>query len=287
MTEYQSIWKHLFRTPHRLAWIDVEGVSTRYLEAGKADAPVLILLHGATGSLEYFCANIAPLAEHFRVIALDMMGNGLTEAPDYPYTPSVYRTHVRAFMDALRIERASFMGVALGSAIAIHMAHYFPERVEKVVMVSPGAIVVDEAQVGQFISGVKERRGAATENLNWESVENIVSALYFNPQKSLMPDMVSARLECYQGDNLKTRMANMMSSAQPEQFLSHEQWRALKTPLLVVAAVSIKHMFVDNAYKIAELAPNATLVEIAQCRIWAHFEQPEAFHRAAIPFLTA
>ncbi|KRW61434.1 alpha/beta fold hydrolase [Pseudomonas sp. TTU2014-080ASC] len=287
MNNYQSIWKHLFRTPHQLAWIDVKGVSTRYLEAGKADAPVVILLHGATGSLEYFCANIAVLSEHFRVIAVDMMGNGLTEAPDYPYTPSVYRTHVRDFMDAMNIDKASFIGVALGSAIAIHMAHHHPERVNKVVMVSPGAIVVNEEEVGKFISGVKERRGAATENLTWENVEKIVSALFYNPEKSLIPDLVSARLDCYECDNLQTRMANMMSSAQPEQFLTHDQWRALQTPVLVTAAVSIQHMFVDNARKIAELAPNATLIEIPECRIWAHYEQAERFNSAAIEFLNA
>lgn len=287
MSSYQSIWKHLFRTPHQLAWVDVQGVSTRYLEAGKADAPVLILLHGATGSLEYFCANIAALAEHYRVIALDMLGNGLSEAPDYPYTPSVYRTHVRDFMDAMAIEQASFIGVALGSAIAIHMAHHHPQRVNKVIMVSPGAIVVNEEEVGKFISGVKERRGAATADLSWENVEKIVSALFYNPEKSLMPDLISARLDCYECDNLPARMANMMSSAQPEQFLTHAQWRVLQTPILVIAAVSIQHMFVDNARKIAELAPNAQLLEIAECRIWAHYEQAEIFNAAALNFLSA
>ncbi|MNZ40578.1 4,5:9,10-diseco-3-hydroxy-5,9,17-trioxoandrosta-1(10),2-diene-4-oate hydrolase [compost metagenome] len=287
MTQYQSIWKHLFRTPHQLAWIDVKGVRTRYLEAGSQDSPAVILLHGATGSLEYFCANIAALAKHFRVIAVDMIGNGLSEAPDYPYTPSVYRTHVRDFMDAMNIGKASLIGVALGSAIAIHLAYHFPDRVEKVVMVSPGAIMVNESDVSQFISGVKERRGAATENLSWENVENIVKALFYNPEKSLMADLVSTRLECYQGDDLERRMANMMSSAQPEQFLSHDQWRTLQTPLLVVAATSIKHMFVENARKIAELAPNAQLIEISECRIWAHYEQAELFNAAAIEFLRA
>lgn len=285
MNEFRSIWKYLFRTPHQLAWIDVQGVSTRYLEAGRPGAPVVVLLHGATGSLEYFCANIAALAEHFRVIAVDMLGNGLSEAPDYPYTPSVYRTHVRDFLDAMNIEKASFIGVALGSAIAVHMAHYHPERVEKVVMVSPGAIVVDEEEVGQFISGVKQRRGAATENLNWENVEKIVSAFFFDPAASLMDDLVCARLECYRGDNLPQRMSNMMSSAQPEQFLSHDTWRKLQTPLLVVAAVSIQHMFVDNARKIAELAPHAALLEIANARIWPHYEQAAQFNAAAIEFL--
>lgn len=285
MSEYRSIWKYLFRTPHQLAWIDVDGVGTRYLEAGPADAPVVILLHGATGSLEYFCANIAPLAEHFRVIAVDMLGNGLTEAPNYPYTPSVYRDHVRAFMDAMGIDKASFIGVALGSAIAIHVAHHAPHRVAKVIMVSPGAISVNEEDVGTFIAGVKQRRGAAAEELTWQNVENIVSALFHNPDQSLIPDLVSTRLDCYQGDNLKQRMSNMMSSAQPEQFLSHEQWRGLQTPVLAVAAVSIKHMFVDNARKIVELAPQAKLLEIPDCRIWAHYEQAQVFNAAAIDFL--
>jgi len=38
MMKHTSIWQHLFKTPHRLAWVDVAGVSTRYLEAGPADA---------------------------------------------------------------------------------------------------------------------------------------------------------------------------------------------------------------------------------------------------------
>jgi len=104
MSEYRSIWKCLYRPPHKLDWVDVERVRTRYLEAGPAKAPTVLLLHGSSGSLEYFCANIAEYAKHFHVLAVDMMGSGWTDRPDrpdYPYTPDAYRDHVRGFMDAM------------------------------------------------------------------------------------------------------------------------------------------------------------------------------------------
>ena len=71
MQHIPGIWQQIYATPHRLAWIDVGGVRTRMLEAGPPDAPAVLLLHGTAGSLENFCANVAALAAHFRVIAID------------------------------------------------------------------------------------------------------------------------------------------------------------------------------------------------------------------------
>ena len=81
MQRNPGIWQHLHATPHQLRWIDAGGVRTRMLEAGQPDAPPLLLLHGTAGSLENFCANIATFAAHFRVIAIDMLGCGLTDKP--------------------------------------------------------------------------------------------------------------------------------------------------------------------------------------------------------------
>ena len=85
MHQPSSIWRHLFKTPHRLGYVEVAGVQTRYLEAGPSDAPALLLLHGTAGSLENFCANYADYAQHFRVIGIDMLGCGWTDKPDFDY----------------------------------------------------------------------------------------------------------------------------------------------------------------------------------------------------------
>jgi len=282
---YRSVWQHLMDVPHRIDFVDAGGVRTRYLAAGPIDAPVVVMLHGATGSLEYFCANIGSLAESFRVIALDMLGPGATERPDHPYTPSAYRDHVIVALEALGIKRCSLFGVALGSAIAVHVAHRRPDLARALVLVSPGAIQVDEGQVRDFIAGVKERRGAAVDDLSWDNVAKVVDALFFDPETSRMDDLVALRLRGYDAPDRAAHMRNMLSSAQPEQFLPHDVWRAMDLPILVIAPVSIKHMFLDNARAIAALAPRAELVEMTDCRVWPQYEQPEVFNTHCVDFL--
>lgn len=282
---YRSVWQYLMDVPHRIGFVDAAGVRTRYLAAGPDDAPVVVMLHGATGSLEYFCANIGPLSGHHRVIALDMLGSGATDRPDFAYTPTAYRDHVIAALEALGVARCVLLGVALGSAIAAHVAVHRPDLVRSLVMVSPGAIQVDAGDLRDFIAGVKERRGAAVEDLTWERVAAVVDALFFDPDASRMDDLIALRLKGYEAPDRAAHMRNMLSSAQPEQFLPHETWRALHLPILVIAPVSIRHMFLDNARAIARLAPGAELVEMADCRIWPHYEQAATFNAHCLDFL--
>ena len=119
MQNPSSIWRHLFTTPHRLGFVDVQGVQTRYLEAGPVDGPAVLLLHGTAGSLENFCANYAAYAQHFRVIGIDMLGCGWTDKPDFDYQIRDYAEHARGVLDALNIDCASVVGVSLGSRVLI------------------------------------------------------------------------------------------------------------------------------------------------------------------------
>lgn len=282
---FRSVWQHLMDVPHAIDFVDAGGVPTRVLLAGPADAPAVVLLHGATGSLEYFCANIGPLSARFRVIGIDMLGSGATGRPDHPYTPVAYRDHVIATLAALGITRCAVIGVALGSAIAVHVARARPDLVRAVVMCSPGAIQVDAGAVKDFVAGVKDRRAAAVEDLSWDPVARVVDALFLDPAASRMDDLVALRLRGYDAPDRAAHMRNMLASAAPEQFLPHEVWRNLDLPLMVVAPVSIRHMFLDNARAIAALAPRAECVDIPGCRIWPQYEQAEVFNRHALDFL--
>lgn len=123
---------------------------TRYLEAGKG-AP-LIMLHGmgAGTSANSFDFVLEPLAEHFHVYAMDMLGFGLgdREIVDGP-TFSLIIDHVREFMDSQGIERANFLGHSAGGWMLAIMAYESPERVDKLVMLnSAGMNVQVSAGVG-------------------------------------------------------------------------------------------------------------------------------------------
>ncbi|WP_404336369.1 pyrimidine utilization protein D [Sphingomonas sp. MMS12-HWE2-04] len=90
---------------------------------GSAQAPPLILSSGLGGSAGYWAPNLAALADHFHVIAYDHRGTGRSDRA-LPETLSVEEMagDVARLMDALAIERAHFVGHALGGAIGIETA---------------------------------------------------------------------------------------------------------------------------------------------------------------------
>jgi 2-hydroxy-6-oxonona-2,4-dienedioate hydrolase len=286
MDNYKSIWKYLFRTPHRLNWVDVKGVSTRYLEAGKPGAPVLILLHGTAGSLENFCANYAAYAEHFHVFGIDMLGCGATDKPDYDYLIEHYAEHVRGFMDALQIASASLIGVSLGSWVAAQLAHSAPARVDKLIMVAPAGIIVDAEEERRVAEGVRKRRSAAATTPTWDTVRTAMSGLMLKPE-DLIDDLIAIRLDIYQDPRMQAAMPHLLAFSLGGQDLKPAQWRELKQPILSIAAVDAPNMFLRNAYAIGVTAPNAQVVDMHGCDHWAQFEQAERFNQLSIEFLQA
>ena len=106
---------------------DVNGVRTRCLEAGEGQA--VLLLHGIGGHVEAFAKNVVPLAQRYRVIAVDMLGHGMTDKPDGDYMPPDYAAHILALMDTLGIARAHIVGESLGSWVAYWMIQAAPSRV--------------------------------------------------------------------------------------------------------------------------------------------------------------
>ena len=282
--EPRSLWRHLFKTPFRLDWIDAGGVKTRVLQAGAENAPTVVLLHGTAGSLENFCANYAEYARHFRVIGIDMLGCGWTDKPAFDYLIKDYADHVRAVMDALGIRQADIVGVSLGSWVGAWLALGSPERVRKLVMVAPAGIVTDPEEERRFGEALRKSRGAAAAAPTWQSVEKALQALVLKPE-TLMDELIAVRLEIYQNPAMKDAMPRLLAFSMGGQALSEEQWRSLWMPIQVFAAVDAPNMFLGNARAIAKLAPCAELVEINNCDHWAQYEQPEAFNAASIAFL--
>ncbi|PUE50566.1 alpha/beta hydrolase [Limnohabitans sp. 2KL-1] len=282
--QHTSIWRHLFRMPFKLGWVDAGGVSTRYLEAGPPDAPALVLLHGTAGSLENFCANYAEYAKHFRVIGIDMLGCGWTDKPAFDYQIKDYAAHVGAVMDALALRQAAVVGVSLGSWVGAWLALESPGRVTKLVMVAPAGIVTDPVAEQKFAEGVRQRRSQAAAAPSWESVAAAMKGLVLDPE-SLMDELVALRLDIYSDPRMKEAMPRLLAFTLGGQALSLEQWRSLRLPIQVFAAVDAPNMFLGNARAIAETAPHAELFEIKGCDHWAQYEQPETFNKASIAFL--
>ena len=76
------------------------------------------------------------LAEHYTVIAPDLLGHGQSAKPRGDYSLGAYASGLRDLLVALGIERATVVGHSLGGGIAMQFAYQFPERIERLVLVS-------------------------------------------------------------------------------------------------------------------------------------------------------
>ena len=119
-------------------YLEVAGLRLHVRDDGRKDAPAIILLHGFGSSLLTWDAWADRLASDHRVIRFDLPGFGLTGPdPTGDYSDERAVTVLAALMDQLGIARATIVGNSLGGKIAWQCAARRPDRVERLVLVSP------------------------------------------------------------------------------------------------------------------------------------------------------
>lgn len=114
--------------------VEVRGVRLAYSDVGQGSP--LMLLHGLGGSMWQWEYQQLPLSASHRVLTLDQVGSGLSDKPAIDYSPTDMVEFVKGFMDAVGVERASIVGQSMGAGVAIGMALTYPERVERLILIS-------------------------------------------------------------------------------------------------------------------------------------------------------
>lgn len=113
------------------------GVRTSYLEAGPADAPPVLLLHGLGATNASLLPVLADLAEDHRVLAPDLPGFGATDAPRVPYNPAWFAAWVEAFQVSTGSRGAVLVGNSLGGRVALECGLAHPKSVRAVALLTP------------------------------------------------------------------------------------------------------------------------------------------------------
>jgi pimeloyl-ACP methyl ester carboxylesterase len=98
----------------------------------------VVMLHGLGGTKASFLPTVAALADRYRVLAIDLPGFGDSVKPvGAPYDPHFFARAVRGFLDTCGIERAHLIGNSMGGRVALEVGFRYPERVERIVGLSP------------------------------------------------------------------------------------------------------------------------------------------------------
>ncbi len=191
-----------------MAYTAVNGLNVYYEVHGKG--PPLLLLHGGSGSAEYFREAIPFFMGQFRVFAIEQMGHGRTaDALDRPFHYHDMAEDTVALMRQLGIEHAAVVGFSDGGIIGLDIAIHHPERVTKLAL-----------------TGANTRTDGYTE-------ESRESARTFNPDEVPVSDAY-ARLSPNGADHWPVFLRRLQSMWVAEPSFTREEVQSIKAPTLII-----------------------------------------------------
>ncbi|MFI5796643.1 alpha/beta fold hydrolase [Streptomyces sp. NPDC051677] len=116
----------------------VHGYRRAFRMAG--EGPALVLIHGIGDSSATWAGLIPDLARSHTVIAPDLLGHGASDKPRADYSVAAYANGLRDLLTTLGVESATLVGHSFGGGVAMQFAYQFPERTERLVLVSAGGV---------------------------------------------------------------------------------------------------------------------------------------------------
>jgi pimeloyl-ACP methyl ester carboxylesterase len=143
-------------------YVVVHGYRRAFRVSGSG--PALLLLHGLACDSSTWQAVIPSLAEHYTVIAPDLLGHGESDKPDADYSLGGYANGMRDLLTILGIDKVTVVGHSFGGGVAMQFAYQFPDRTERVVLVSTGGLGREVTPLIRFLTvpGSGLAIGAAT-----------------------------------------------------------------------------------------------------------------------------
>ncbi len=261
--------------------VSANGVPTHYIESGQGE-PLILIHGGGAGADSYgnWLGCIPMLAQHFHVIAVDLLGFGATGKPDpatFAYTQEARNDHMIAFVEALGVGPVSLVGNSMGGATAIGVAVKRPDLMRKLILMGS--------------AGMKGESGPALAPvLNYdftrEGMVRVVQALA-NKSFPLDDDMVDYRFALSIEPQTKAAYAATMGWIKTQQGLWYEDdfTRQVRCPTLVVGGKEDVVVPFTKALRFLELIEDSWGYFIPHCGHWAMLEYPDDFSSETIRFL--
>lgn len=284
MNDYRSIWTELVGVSFSQGFLDANGVRTRYLASGDPASPGLILLHGVGGHAEAYVRNLQAHGEHFRTLAIDMIGHGWTDKPDIPMEIDAYVDHLLSALDALKLDRAHISGKSLGGWVAARFATRHPDRVDRLVLNTTGGSTANPAVMAR----IKELTLRAATDPSWDFVRSRLEWLMYD-KIDVFEDLVAVRKNIYSApgaaDAMRRALVLQDMDVRVRNLLQPADWASIKAKTLVLWTTHDPTNGVPEGRRIASMIPNSEFVVMEDCGHWPQFEDAETFNRLHIEFL--
>ena len=250
--------------------IDVAGTRLDVRDSGPKDAPAVILLHGFGSSLHTWETWSAALEADHRVVRFDLPGCGLSPPdPGGDYSDARSMDVLIALMDKLGIARASIVGNSMGGRIAWTFAAAHPDRVDRLVLISPDGFASPGFEYGKtpdVPSTIKLMRYVLPKPL----VRMSLKPAYADPDT--MTDALATRYyDLMRAPGVRDAMIARM--AQSIRFDPVARLQTIRAPTLLLWGEEDRMIPFTNAADYVKAIPRATLAPLPGV---GHLPQEEA-----------
>ena len=279
------LWPTIANGSLRLGFVQAGPIRTRFVEAGDITAKrAVVFIHGTGGHLEAFTRNLYAHAAHHRTIALDMVGHGYTDKPDYPYEIPRYVKHLLDFCDAMGLDKIDVHGESLGGWIAAQFAIDHPDRVASLTLNTAGGLNTDPAVMQRVYSLTMK----AVREVSAETVRKRLEFLMNDPSR-VTDDLVQLRTAIYSQPGFERAMEHILClqhmDIRMRNVLTDETLCRIAAPTLVIWTEHDPTAPVSTGERFARVIPDARLVVMQDCAHWPQWEKPEEFNKLHLAFL--
>ena len=282
--------------------IDSKYVNTRFgrthmLVAGPKDGQPLFLVPGVAGCAPIWRKQLPEFAKHFRVYALDIVGQPGRSDPNTPsFLDDQFSEWLVDVLDAMNIQRAHFAGTSVGGWIVMRFGIHSPERVNKIVMLGPTGLCRAQLPFKIWVTKYLNKRknaDALEEDLTAKSVTNRAPGETFDRQLARLMALctrhyrVDRSMGIYNEETGKTdfwkgmRVMKKFFMAERKSYLTR-----FKVPGLLVFG---EHEMLFNPHKVAKraakLMPSLETEIISGAGHAAIYDKPEAANERILKYL--
>ncbi len=267
------------RPPFRNYWHNAHAVAPLFVAQQGRGKPIF-LLHGLTGTHEYFAPLAIRLSQTNRVIAPDLLGFGRSPWPDISYTVD---DHLAAIEAVLPKEPFVLIGHSMGALLALEFARRNPERVAGLVLISPPSIQ-DRAALGKILKAESAVESLMELDNFWaplvchlhETLGELTYYAYRPFVEKALPDAVVLAATQHRWASYNGSLENVVLKLRATQILPQ-----VSVPTLVV--VGDHDAYVDLA-TLRIIAPNSVVAKGGHNILW---EQPELVIATVEKFVAA
>jgi 2-hydroxy-6-oxonona-2,4-dienedioate hydrolase len=277
-----TIWTELAGLDYSIRQVPVGCWSTRVLECGAGEP--LILMHGTGGHLEAYARNVRALSSRYRVIAYDYPGHGWTTATRTDLEIDDYIDHLTVLMDTLGVQRAHLSGESLGGWVAAKFAGRHPDRVDRLVLNTPGGTMATP----EVMERIRSLSQAAADDPSDEKIRTRLEWLMADA-RSVTDELVAIRRGVYSRPGFPESMRHILCLQDPEirrrNLVTDDELAAVSAPTLVIWTSDDPSGPAKAGLDMAERIPAGEFQLIEDAGHWPQWEQRARFDRIVLDFL--